>query len=476
MNTSTDPTRTASHLTRRQFLARTSTAVAAATVVPRHVLGGANFVPPSGTVNVALIGCGGQGRTNLGELLKLPDVQVVAVCDPMESANYDRFYYKGMAGRKPVKAIIEKHYQAKNPTFHCAEYEDFRVMLEKEKGIDAVLVATPDHAHAPVAIRAMRAGKHVYCEKPLAHNVWECRRFAKVAKETGVATQMGNQGHSGEGIRQTVEWIRDGAIGAIREVHAWSDAGRWVSGRGRPTETPPVPSGFNWELWQGPRPERPYHGDYAPYNWRGWWAYGGGAFGDMACHNIDNAVWALELDAPTSVEAFAAEGVDEERTSAGAIYHFHFPAKNGRPPVRLKWYDGGLRPEIPEWVAAEEQLEGGGNGTLFLGEKGCISCAGWAGAPRLFPMAMNESYRRPAKTLPRSKGHHRDWIDACKGGAPASGHFEYSARLTEIILLGNVALRTGKKLWWDADALKATNAPEADKFIKETYRPGWEVA
>jgi predicted dehydrogenase len=476
MNVRPDPTRSATNLNRRRFLARTGTAVAAATVVPRYVVGGANFVPPSRTVNVAIVGCGGQGRTNLRELLKLADVQVIAVADPMESADYDRFYYKGMAGRKPVKAEIEKHYQAKNPAFKCAEYEDFRVMLEKEKSIDAVLIATPDHAHAPVAMRAMRAGKHVYCEKPLAHNVWECRQFARVAKETGVATQMGNQGHSGEGIRQTVEWIRDGAIGAIREVHAWSDAGRWVIGQGRPTETPPVPAGFNWEIWQGPRETRPYHGDYAPYNWRGWWAYGGGAFGDMACHNIDNAVWALELEAPTSVEAFAAEGVDAERTPAAAIYHYHFPAKGGRPPVRLKWYDGGIRPEIPEWVGAEEQLEGGGNGTLFLGEKGCISCAGWGGSPRIFPMTMQESYRRPAKTLPRSKGHHRDWIDACKGGAPASGNFEYSARLTEIILLGNVALRTGKKLWWDAAALQATNAPEAEKFIKETYRPGWEVA
>ena len=462
-------------LNRREFLARASTAAAAVTIVPRQVLGGPRFVPPSEKVNVAIIGCGGQGRTNLRELLKLDDVQVMAVADPCASANYDPFYYKGMAGRGPVKAEIVKHYSGKAANSSCAEYEDFREMLEKEKAIDAVLIATPDHVHAPAAIRAMKAGKHVYCEKPLAHSVWECRRFAQVAKETGVATQMGNQGHSGDGIRQTVEWIRDGAIGTIRAVHAWSDAGRWVTGRGRPKETPPVPAGLNWDLWLGPRAQRPYHPDYAPFNWRGWWAFGGGAFGDMACHNIDNAVWALDLDAPTSVEAFAADGVDSERVPFAAIYHFHFPARGNRPAVPLTWYDGGIRPPIPEVVAADEQLEGGGNGTLFIGDKGVISCAGWGGAPRIFPMTLQESYKRPAASIPRSKGHHRDWINACKGGPAASSNFEYGARLTELLMLGNAALRTRKKLWWDAAAMKATNAPEADAFLKGDYRPGWEI-
>ncbi|MBL9135232.1 MAG: Gfo/Idh/MocA family oxidoreductase [Verrucomicrobiales bacterium] len=460
---------------RRHFLKGAAT-VAAFTVVPRHVLGGPKFVPPSEKVNVAVIGCGGQGRTNLRELFKLDDVQVIAVADPTESADYDAFYYKGLAGRRPIKAEIEKHYGTRTPGAKCAEFEDFRVMLDKESAIDAVLIATPDHVHAAAAIRAMRAGKHVYCEKPLAHSVWECRRFASVAKESGVATQMGNQGHSGDGIRQTVEWIRAGAIGKIREVHAWSDAGRWVTGKGRPSETPPVPTGMNWDLWLGPRAARPYHSDYAPFNWRGWWAFGGGAFADMACHNIDNAVWALDLDAPSSVEAFAADGVDSERVPFAAIYHYHFPAKGDRPAVRLTWSDGGLRSPIPEVVGPEEQLEGGGNGTLFVGEKGVISCAGWGGAPRIFPMSLHEAYQRPTPSIPRSKGHHRDWIAACKGGPAASSNFEYGARLTEIILLGNVALRTGKKLWWDAPAMKATNTAEADAYLKGEYRAGWEIA
>jgi predicted dehydrogenase len=461
-------------LTRRVFLGTTATAVTAFTIVPRHVLGGAKFLAPSEKVNIAVVGAGGQGRTNTRELFKHADAQIIAVADPTEQDDLERFYYKGVAGRKPVKAEVEKHFSGKTPNFRVAEYEDFRVMLEKEKAIDAVLCATPDHAHAVVAITAMRAGKHVYCEKPLVHNVWEARQIAKVARETGVATQMGNQGHSGEGIRATCEWIWDGAIGAIREVHAWSDAGRWVTGRGRPTETPPVPRGMNWDLWLGPREPRPYHPDYAPFNWRGWWAFGGACLGDMGCHNLDAAVWALDLRDPIWIEATAPE-VDSERVSYCAIYRYKFGPRGDKPPVKLTWYDGGLRPELPEEVAEGEKLEGGGNGILFIGEKGVISCGGWGGAPRLFPTAKMQSYKKPAPTLPRSNGHHRDWLDACKGGKPASSEFGYGARLTEIVLLGGVALRTGKRIYWDAAKLKATNALEAERFIKGTYRSGWEI-
>jgi len=471
--------RTQRQVTRREFLVRTAAAAAAVSIVPRHVLGGPKFVAPSEKVNVAIVGAGGQGRTNAQNLCKLNEdqAQIIAVADVAEKTDLGRFYYGGLGGRGPVKAEIEEYYSKKTPNFRCTGYEDFRVMLDKEKAIDAILCATPDHLHALVTMTAMRRGKHVYCEKPLTHNVWEARQIAKVAKETGVATQMGNQGHSGEGIRQTCEWIWDGAIGPVREVHAWSDTGRWSNGPGRPKDTPAVPAGLNWDLWIGPREKRPYHPAYAPYNWRGWWAFGTGAIGDMACHNMDPAVMALKLEHPLSVEAYSTE-VDSEVTSPGSIYYYQFGARGDMPPVKLTWYDGGLRPPIPAWIDrtdSKQRLGGDGNGIIFVGDKGVITCDGWAGMPRVLPLSLHREYKRPEKTLPRSKGPHADWLAACKGGTPASGSFDYSARLTEIVLLGNVALRAGKPLIWDGPNMKATNVPEAAQFVKEQYRKGWEI-
>lgn len=462
-------------LTRRSFLTTTAGAVSAITLVPRHVLGGTKFVPPSEKVRIAIVGAGGQGRTNVRSLFNEPDAQIIAVCDPHERTDLSPYYYQGLGGRKPVKQEIETHYSPKTPNFRCEDYEDFRVMFEREKNIDAVLCATPDHLHALVSITAMKLGKHVYCEKPLTHSVWEAREVARVAKETGVATQMGNQGHSGGGIRATCEWIWDGAIGNIREVHSWSHARKWFSHVGRPQENVAMPLGLNWDLWLGPREPRPYHPSYAPVRWRSYWDFGTGGLGDMACHNLDPAVWALDLRAPVSVEASGAE-VDKETTPSGAIYRYKFAARGKMPPVKMTWYEGGLMPEWPEELALDDQLGAGGNGILFVGDKGLIMCPGWGGNPRILPDALSDKYQRPQPTLARSKGHHRDWLDACKGGAPASANFEYGARITEIVLLGNVALRCGKKILWDAANMKATNAPEADKFLKDTYRKGWQIS
>ncbi len=462
---------------RRRFLAVTATAAAGISIVPRHVLGGPKFVPPSEKINIAIIGCGGQGQTNMRALFQLNDAQIVAVADPCETQNLQSFYFKSTAGRLPVKAQIEQHYSTKTPNYKVADYEDFRIMLEKEKGIDAILCATPDHLHAYVCVNAMRQGKHVYCEKPLTHNVWEARLVSRVARETGVATQLGNQGHSGDHIRTTCEMIWGGAIGEVREVHAWTSASRWNKNHkgGRPAEEP-VPKGVNWDLWLGPREPRPYSSIYNPVSWRDFWAFGTAPIGDFFCHNFDPALWALDLREPASIEAFPSGSVDAEIAPASGIYYYQFPARGTRPPVHFTWYEGGLMPPRPDIMEEDDQLGANGNGILFVGSQGYLTCAGWAGRPTLLPGKRDSEYQRPAKTLPRSKGHHRDWLDACKGGPPASSNFEYGAALTEVGLLGLVAMRSRKKLLWDAKALKFTNAPEAEKYLKGSYRPGWEIA
>lgn len=470
MNSSSTPATAAS---RRQFIKTTAAAVAAFNIVPRHVLGGPGFVPPSEKVNIAIVGAGGQGRTNVRALFQVDNAQIIAVADPAESFSLENFYFKGMGGRLPIKAEIEKNYAAKTPNFRCSDYVDFREMLDKEKSIDAVLCATPDHLHAYVSAYAMRAGKHVYCEKPLTHNIWEARHVAKVAQETGVATQLGSQGHSSLGTRETIEYIQDGAIGAVREIHAWVGTKRWnPSLISKPADTPPVPAGLNWDLWIGPREPRPFHPAYFPVAWRDFWAFGSTSIGDFACHDMNTAVRAFDLPLPSRIQAFAAGTMDAEIAPHGALIHYDFPGSGQRPPIHLTWYDGGLMPQAP---AALGRFPLPKRGCMFIGEKGVIQCDGGGGPPRLFPDERRASYQKPAPKLKRSAGHHRDWVDACKGGAPASSPFSYAAHLTEIALLGVLSLRTQKPIEWDAPAMKATGLPEADAFIRESYRKGWEV-
>ncbi|HTK78669.1 MAG TPA: Gfo/Idh/MocA family oxidoreductase [Gemmataceae bacterium] len=459
-------------LSRRQFLRAGAAAAGVFTIVPRHVLGGPGHLAPSDKVNVAVIGVGGRGRENVRELFKVNDCQIIAVADPAESFSTANFYYKSTGGRAPAAAEIEKHYAATTPNHRCAQYEDFRVMLEKEKAIDAILCATPDHLHAYVSTVAMRAGKHVYCEKPLTHNVWEARRVAQVAKETKVATQMGNQGHSTEGIRQTCELIWSGAIGPVREVHAWVGTKRWnPTLTGRPPETMPVPAGLNWDLWLGPREPRPFHTAYFPVAWRDFWAFGSSTLGDFGCHDLDSSCWSLDLRAPESIEAHAAGASDKEIGPHGAIVYYEFGPRGDKPAVKIAWYDGGLQPERPAALPNGEALPA--RGVLFVGEKGMMLCGGAGGKPRLLGTGNGTP---PTPTLPRSNGHHRDWIDACKGGKPASSNFEYGARLSEIALLGVLSLRTGRRIQWNAAEMKASGFSGADAVIKESYRKGWEVA
>jgi len=459
--------------TRRQFLTKTATAVSMFTILPRRVLGGARFVPPSETVNVAVVGVGGRGTQNLRALLALNDVRVIAVADPATSYSLEAFYYKGLGGRAPARAHVEKHYAPATPGFRCAEYEDFRVMLEKERSLDAVLCGTPDHLHAYVSILAMRAGKHVYCEKPLTHCIWEAREVARVARETGVATQTGNQGHSTVGIRETVEHIRAGTIGPVREVHAWVGTKRWnPTLTTKPAGTPPLPDGLNWDLWIGPREPRAYSPAYHPVAWRDFWDFGGSSLGDFGCHDLDAATWALDLPAPTRIQAVSAGPMDAEIAPHGIMVYYEFPARAGHPAVRLTWYDGGLKPATPP---AMDRFPLPNRGVIFVGEKGVMQCDGAGGAPRLFPEELR-SAPKPAATIKRANGHHRDWIDACKGGEPASSHFGYGAHLTEIAHLGNLALRLGKPIEWDAANLRVPGRPEAEPIIRGQYRPGWELA
>ncbi len=463
------------NVSRRRFLAG-SIATAVAGVVPRHVLGGAGHVPPSEQLNVAVVGTGGQGITNIKNLLTHKDVKISAICDPALFWDNSDLYYRHHGGRGPAREAIEEHYR-QNPSegsHDCKVYVDFRTMLERSgEDIDAVLVATPNHVHAVATMAAIHAGKGVYCEKPLTYSVYEARKVAQAAREAKVATQLGNQGHSSDDIRRAVEWVRDGAIGEIREVHVWAGENRMPAFTERPQETPPVPEGLHWDLWIGPAPVRPYHPVYAPLMWHYWWDFGNGKLGNFGCHTLDTAVWALDLEHPTLVEA-SSTPLRKETTPVASTCHYKFPARGARPPVDLYWYDGGIRPPRPDGLEPQRELPRDG-GSLMIGERGAILSGIWSGSPRIIPETKMRGYTLPAQTIPRSKGHHRDWIDACKGGPPASANFDYGARLTEIVLLGVVALRTGKTLHWDGPGMKATNDPEIEPIIRGHHRRGWEV-
>ena len=461
-------------ISRRSFLAGTGSAIGF-TVLPRYVFGGSGFTAPSEKLNVAVIGAGSQGINDMRALLDCTDAQVVAVCDVAEKTTTR---WENTTGRAEALKIVNDYYSGKIRTKDyagCKEFVDFRQMLDKEKNIDAVLIATPDHNHATATMWAIKNKKHVYCEKPLTYSIFEARKITQAAKEAGIVTQMGNQGHSGEGIRLTVEWIRDGVIGDVREVHAWSNhQGRWPNTPAeRPKDMPPIPNSINWLLWLGPRPKRPYHSVYHPAYWRAWWDFGNSTIGDMACHNLDPAFWALDLGHPESVEA-SSSNFNDETAPVAAIYHYQFPARGKMPPVKVIWYTSGILPQKPEELEEDRQLTGGGNGILFIGDKGKIMCDGWGGTPQLIPYSKMKEYKQPEKTIPRIAGDHmQNFVDSCKQGTKACSDFSYSGPMTEVVLLGNVALRTGKKIYWDGVNMKATNAPEAERFIHPTYHNGW---
>ena len=436
---------------RRQFLGQTASAAAAFMIVPSHVLGGAGKIPPSERLNIAGVGAGGQAAHDLEQVAR--DSNIVALCDVDDARAARSFQRWPDAGR----------------------YKDFRVMLEKEKDIDAVVVGTPDHMHAFAAMAAIELGKHVYVEKPMAHSVSEARKLTAAARRYKVVTQMGNQGHSFRGCHILRAWVEDNAIGEITEVHCWTNRPTWPQGVDRPAETPPVPATLDWDLWLGPAPERPYHPAYCPRNWRGWWDFGAGALGDMGCHIMDGAFYALELGPPTRVSA-ESSGINDETGPKWSIICYEFPKRGKLPPVTLTWYDGGKTPARPPELEEGRILgDKDGCGSLYVGAKGKIMATTYGNGVRIIPETKMKAYKKAKVELPRRPMHHENWTLACKGEGTAISNFDYAGPFTEMVLLGNVALRAGQPIEWDSENMKITNLPEAQRFIERAYRPGWTL-
>lgn len=441
-------------ISRRSLLA----AAAAASlfhIVPRHALGQGQ-TPPSEKLNIAGIGIGGMGASNLR---MLEDQNIVALCD------VDPSY---------AAPVIKRYPNAK-------VYTDYRTMLERQKDIDAVVIATPDHTHAVITMAAINAGKHVYTQKPLTHSVWEARKLAEAAAASKVTTQMGIQGHSGEGARLVCEWVAAGLIGEVREVDAWCDlsyypwghaywSSKWGS---RPADTPAAPANLDWDLWIGPALMRPYHPAYHPMVWRCWWDFGVGMMGDRGAHTLDAVVWSLKLGAPTSIEATSC-GLNPDTHPLSAVVTYRFPARGELPPVKLTWYEGTRAPRPPELEDGRAMPREGG--FVIRGSRGAIMAGVYGDGPRIIPEKLMQEVQRPAPTLPRIKGsHEQEWARACKAGQKAGACFEYSGPLTEICLLGNVAKRVDARIEWDAAALKVTNHGKANEHIQREYRPGWSL-
>lgn len=433
--------------TRREFVQQ-SGALAAALWVGGSVQGQESR-SANEKLNIAAIGAGGKGRTDIREC---STENIVALCDPDEERAAESY--------------------AKYPK--ADRYHDYRKMLEERKDLDAVIVSAPDHTHAPASIMALKNGLHVYCQKPLTHSVYEARMMRKVAGEQNVITQMGNQGHSFDGTRRVVELVRAGVIGDVHEVHVWTDRpGKyWKQPLDRPQAHPPIPKHLDWDLWLGPAPERPYHPTYVPHDWRAWWDFGTGAMGDMACHVADTAFWALELGYPTSVEA-QVPYLHPESCPTWEIIKYEFPARGEKPPVKLTWYDAGKQP--PQELGDGKPLAS--NGTLMIGSEGTLySDDPYCSTFKLLPEEKFADLEGPEPWIPRTgNSPYKEWIGAIKGGPMSLSNFDYASKLTEMVLLGNVAVRVGKKIEWDAENMQATNAPEAAQYVQREYRSGWTL-
>lgn len=438
---------------RRSFV-RASAAAVSLAALPRRLRGA---VSANEKLDIAAVGLGGQGAADLGAHAAN---NIVALCD-VDAENAARTF---------------------NDYPRARRYTDFRVMFDREKDIDAVIVATPDHLHAIVTMTALKLGKHVYCEKPLTRTVHEARVLAQAARESKVATQMGNQGMQFAGNRQLDKWIQDGAIGPVREVHVWSDRptqrGKiplwWPQGIERPTDTPPVPDTLDWDKWLGPAPFRPYHSAYVPFRWRGWWDFGSGGIGDMGIHNLAPVFHALKLGAPESVSGSSTPLVSDSVPLASLV-HYEYPARGDMPSVTLHWYDGGLLPARPAKLEEGSELDPE-DGALFVGDKGKILVEGWGGAHPRILAGGKAKYQRPAWDDTALQRHHDEWVTACKTGSPTRSDFAFAGPLTEAVLLGSVCIRNGgTKLSWDSVNERITNDEQANRLLHYDYREGWNL-
>jgi len=437
-------------LSRRSFLAAGS-AAASFLILPRRVLGAPGEPSANERLQVASVGVGGMGSN---DIRNVPGEQVVAICDVDDRA---------------VARSAEHFPEAKR-------YRDYREMLEVESGIDAVMVATPDHNHAAVTLAAIRRGKHVFCQKPLTHTVQEALEVTRAAKEAGVATQMGNQGQAGEEARLVREYIACGAIGAVREIHSWSNRRPDISPRGvpRPADTPPVPAEMDWNLWLGSAPERPYHPTYHPFSWRGWWDFGSGVLGDIACHNLSAVFKALQLGWPTSVEASSTNWnqppeVRNETAPRASIVTYTFAATEHHPDLVLRWYDGGMMPPTPAGVGAGRDFFAN-DGTMVVGDEGILM------NHRLLPEARSREIGKPPRILERSPGHYQEWVNACKGGPAAGSNFvDHAGPLAAVVQMGKIAIRTEEKLLWDPAQLRFSNSEEGNRLLNPPRREGWPL-
>ncbi len=465
---------------RRKFIKNVGIAGAAITIVPRHVLG-RGFVAPSDTFYIGGIGAGGKGYSNLTGCAESKNVKIAALCD-----------------------VDDERAQRARDTFKEAKYyKDYRKMLDAETGLDGVIISTPDHMHAIQTLDAMQRGKHVYVEKPLTHDIYEARQLTEAAHKYKVVTQMGNQGASGDGVRKMQEWYQADIIGDVEEVWCWTDRPVWPQGIPWPTEKAKVPKTLDWDLWLGTAPQKNYVENLVPFNWRGWWDYGTGALGDMACHIIEPAFKTLDLGYPLSVECSVGSvyvgefnrGYFPDSCPPSSHIVLMFPERDGKPPVKLHWMDGGIQPTRPEELGANEPMGDGGNGVIIRGTKGVIMCDTYGRNPRLLPSKLNEYVNVP-ETLPRvPEGHHLQWVNAAMAGykqKECSSDFDIAGPLTESILMGNLAIRSfdyrekdkknpdrwnypGRyiKLLWDGPNMKITNFEPANAFVKREYRTGW---